>query len=269
MTDHSKDDKRGFLSDLTPEDFAKGMAQLPKLADMLRLAGLQDGRTMSGVKITSARMQALRAKAIGDPRAEKLAKRAEAHATRLAGAMQREEARVRPDESVLGPLMGLAGKFRLVGKVMDKSGAPVPNARVEISGKNTGVMFTAITDENGIYDLKIPVGTTPDKADDGEPIEGKIEKDGAILQAALGGLIKDGGILQKILTMPLMETLGDLAMPIASSGRGQAAKEVPEKSTKINDIQARPETVVKAKKGKAAAKKNGNLVKRPNQNLRD
>jgi hypothetical protein len=116
-------------------------------------------------------------------------------------------------------------------------------------------MFTAMTDENGVYDLKIPVGAEPEKADDGEPMVGKIEKDGATLQTVLGGLIKDGGILQKILTVPLMATLGDLAMPIASTGRGQAATEVPEKSSKINDIQARPETVAKAKKGKTAAKK--------------
>lgn len=241
MTDKTKDEgpktaqpdpDKMFRSQVNLQDFARGLAQLPQLGELLRYAGLQDARTMAGVRITSSRLDALRAKAVGDPRAEARAKQAEAHAAHLARVAKREESRARPEESILGPLTKIAGNFRLVGKVLDKSGEPVPNATIEISGENTGVIFKAQTDESGVYDLSVPVGKEKDKADDGEPFRKRVLKEGKILQDGLMGLVKDGTLARRILTVPLGELLDDLAAPIATERPKKPVKTPPRRSPK-------------------------------------
>src|SRR5690348_3346044 len=47
----------------------------------------------------------------------------------------------------------------VTGRVMDEQGAIVPNARVQISGVNTGVVYTAISNADGIYTVpNLPIG---------------------------------------------------------------------------------------------------------------
>lgn len=213
-----------FRTAVSLEDFARGLGRLPELSGMLRYAGMQDARTMAAVRVTSARMEALRARALGDRPAEARALRAEAQATELAQATRAEETRLRPEEAILGPLTALAGRFRLVGKVLDDTGAPVAHATVELLGETSGSRFSVRTDAHGIYDLTIPVtsdapggqkGARPGQATEGEPMTERVIHDGVVLQEAALGTIRAGLLERQILQVPQVTPAPDPAAPIA------------------------------------------------------
>lgn len=219
-----------FKTELSPMEFANGLSQMPELGAVLRHAGLQDARTMAGVRLTSARIEAVRAKAVGDPRAEARAERSKAHAEFLAAAAKREEERSRPVEAMLGQLKGVADQFRVVGKVVDQKGRPVPNARVELSGAKSGTAFKVETDDNGIYDLKIPVGKDSGKADEGEDFVEKVLAKDAKLDGDVKGRITAGAVKLHNVTLPLKKTMNvDLAAPIAKTR--PSVKPAPKKRT--------------------------------------
>ena len=207
-----------FKTKLSPMDFARGMSQMPELGAVLRHAGLQDARTMASVRLTSARMEAVRAKAVGDPKAEARAERAKAHAEFLAAAAKREEDRSKPVEAMLGELKALAGQFRLAGKVVDTSGRPVAHATVEIAGAKSGNSFKAETDENGVYDIRVPVGKEKAKADEGEDFLEKVLAEDGKKDTDLKGKIVAGAVKLRNVPLPVTRAFNiDHAAPIATT----------------------------------------------------
>jgi hypothetical protein len=221
-----------YHSDVKLADFAKTLAEMPKLSGLMRAAGLRDARTMASVRLTSARVSALRAEALGDRRAAAKAHRAEAAAAHMAQAMTKEEGKAMNPVDIMGTVVAMAGEFRLVGKVMDAKGNPVPGAKVEVSGEKTGVIFTAETDKNGTYVLGVPVGAGKDMADEGETLSQSVLLDGKRLLAELAGRVKEGSIMHRILNVPLKDSLMDLAAPIAVKRQRPAEKPSPAKSAK-------------------------------------
>ena len=57
------------------------------------------------------------------------------------------------------PCFGQAGRAELFGMITDPSNAAVPEAKVELVGKDTGARFTTVAGAGGAYHLiGIPVG---------------------------------------------------------------------------------------------------------------
>lgn len=257
-----------FATDMKVEDFAASLSKVPQVAALMRIAGLQDSQAFAGVKMTSSRMDALRAKAVGTKRAKARAERAGKQSARMARVMKAEADAAQPELSVLGPLASMANQFQLFGKVVDKNGAPVPGAKVEVSGANTGVLFSAVTDEKGIYSLKVPVGLSAFEADDGEVLNQEISLEGTVVESGLMAVVKAGEMARKVLTVPLAQQLQDLAAPIlglkereedtvaeqpAKSSKGSAERAPKKTPTPAKSATKTPQSAKRAAKPKAAA----------------
>ena len=126
MRQKRKITNQDFKSPMDPATVAKGLNELPRMNDALRLAGMQDGIGLAKAKAKSAERAALRAKLRKDPLAEDRAKRARAEAEALAASYTKEVARVKTG---LGDVLDPEGnvqvgpnRFELSGVVMNMSG---------------------------------------------------------------------------------------------------------------------------------------------------